>query len=115
MKEANRKADSSPSASSMPTLHLTSLRADQTRIARAIYKHPILVLAMGRRWGKTVLGASLVCSHARRGGRCAWVVPEYKNGRPLWRMVRQAMAPLKAKGRVRISETERAATFEASV
>ncbi|MGZ3637334.1 MAG: phage terminase large subunit family protein [Ktedonobacterales bacterium] len=67
---------------------------------------------MGRRWGKTVLGASLVCSYAATGGRCAWVVPEYKNGRPLWRMVRQAMAPLAAKRRVRISETERTVTFD---
>lgn len=95
-------------------LQLTTLRGDQSRIARAIKKHPILVLAMGRRWGKTVLGASLVCSHARRGGRCAWVVPEYKNGRPLWRMVRQAMAPMAARGRVRISETQRTVTFAAS-
>ncbi|MGZ6284846.1 MAG: hypothetical protein ACXWQ5_16315, partial [Ktedonobacterales bacterium] len=62
---------------------------------------------MGRRWGKTVLGASLVCSYAATGGRYAWVVPEYKNGRPLWRMVRQAMVPLAAKRRVHISETER--------
>ena len=99
----------------MPTLHLMSLRADQKRIARTSRKHPILVLAMGRRWGKTVLGASVVCQFARRGGRCAWVVPEYKNGRPLWRMVRQVMAPLAAKGWVRISETQRTVTFKASV
>lgn len=44
---------------------------------------------MGRRWGKTVLGGVISANAANRGGRVAWVVPTYKNARPLWRFLEQ--------------------------
>ena len=74
-------------------------------------QHPIVVLAMGRRWGKTVLGLVLVIYFAGMGARCAWVVPAYKNGRPLWQMLRRTLGALKALGLVRLSETERTVEF----
>lgn len=70
---------------------------------------------MGRRWGKTVLGEVLCTTFAARGGHVAWVVPTYKNGRPLWRMLRRTLAPLKAAGLVRINEAERTVEFDTSI
>lgn len=42
---------------------------------------------MGRRWGKTVMGGALSIAAAVGGGQVAWVVPTYKNARPVWRFV----------------------------
>lgn len=72
------------------TLALYTLRADQ----QAIADHPakIKVLAMGRRWGKTVMGGNLSLGPASEGQRVAWVVPTYKNGRALWRWTENVTA-----------------------
>ena len=96
----------------MPTLQLMRLRADQRRIVEALRQYRIVVLAMGRRWGKTVLGEVLCVTFAARGGKVAWVVPTYKNGRPLWRMIRRVLAPLSVAGVVRINEQDRTAEFD---
>ena len=72
------------------------MRPDQWQIAT----HPaqIQVLAAGRRWGKTVLGAVLAVTAARDDKRVAWIVPNYGNGRPLWRQVERALAPFRKYG-----------------
>lgn len=84
-------------------------------MARELSSCSVLVLAMGRRWGKTVLGLVLCLTFAARGGRVGWVVPSYKNGRPLWRMVRRTLADLKLTGLVRVNETERTVEFDERV
>jgi hypothetical protein len=70
---------------------------------------PTQVLSMGRRWGKTVLGGTTAVACAARGARVAWVVPTYKNGRPLWRWADRVVAPLQ--GAVRVNQTERTMEF----
>jgi phage terminase large subunit-like protein len=84
------------------------LRDDQYRIAKHDAK--IKAVCCGRRWGKTVLGGVLALLVANAGGRVAWVVPTYRNGRPLWRWVEQAVAPLASVG-VERNRTERVVQF----
>lgn len=85
-------------------LELPRLRPDQSSIAR----HPakVKVVAMGRRWGKTVLGLVLALACVAAGGFVAWVVPTYKNGNPLWRAAEAAVAKLPP-GVVRLNRAER--------
>jgi hypothetical protein len=87
-------------------IYLPQMRQDQWEIA----SHPakIKVICMGRRWGKTIMSGAIAVSTAAAGGRVAWVVPTYKNGRPLWRFVKQAVRGLKE---VRANETERIIQF----
>lgn len=47
---------------------------------------------------------------ANIGGRCAWVVPTYKNARSVWRWVEQTVSPLLRYG-VRINRSERIVEF----
>jgi hypothetical protein len=95
----------------MPTayLDLPRLRPDQYEIAR----HPakVKILAMGRRWGKSVLGSALALTTALAGGRVAWCVPTYRNGRPLWRAAMAAVAGLRKAKLVRVDQTERIIEF----
>jgi phage terminase large subunit-like protein len=65
---------------------------------------------MGRRWGKTVLGGDLALSTASNGGKVAWVVPEYKNGRALWRWCEQVISPHKKHG-ISSNKSERTIDF----
>jgi hypothetical protein len=51
--------------------------------------HRFRVLACGRRWGKTRLGALLCLEVALRGGRAWWVAPSYKMAFVGWRLVTQ--------------------------
>lgn len=67
---------------------------------------------MGRRWGKTVLGGTTAVACAARGARVAWVVPTYKNGRPLWRWAYNTVAPLKASRAVSVNQSERVMEFQ---
>lgn len=87
------------------------LRPDQAKIAKAAAKHKLVVVNMGRRWGKTVLGGVLCVASAARGGQVAWVVPSYKNGRPLWRWLEQILRPLVASGQVKLNKAERTVEF----
>lgn len=41
----------------------------------------------------------------------AWIVPTYKNGRPLWRLIEAAVGPLKKLGLVRVNRSERTVEF----
>jgi hypothetical protein len=50
------------------------------------------VLACGRRWGKTRLGALLCLEVALRRGRAWWVAPSYKMAFVGWRLVTQLAA-----------------------
>lgn len=49
--------------------------------------HParIKALAMGRRWGKTIMSGTVALAAAAHGNKVAWVAPTYKQTRPLWR------------------------------
>src|SRR5215207_7101537 len=95
--------------SSTLSLHLPRLRPDQTYIAG----HPAKtkILAMGRRWGKTVLGGSAALGTARAGGHVAWVVPTYRNGRPLWRWAEKVVAPMRRARMASVNRTERTIEF----
>lgn len=66
---------------------------------------------MGRRWGKTVLGGTTAVACAARGARVAWVVPTYKNGRPLWRWADRTVAPLRRSRQVAVNQSERTMEF----
>lgn len=94
---------------SRPVVDLPRLRADQW----AIVQHParIKVLSMGRRWGKTVLGGAMAIGVAASGGLVAWGAPEYKNTRPLWRMVEQRLATAQKAGLCRILKADRMVEF----
>lgn len=78
-----------------------------------ILTHPskTKVLSMGRRWGKTVLGGTTAVACAARGARVAWVVPTYKNGRPLWRWADRTVAPLKRQRMIAVNQSERTMEF----
>lgn len=67
----------------MSGIALPYLRPDQLAIARHPAKQKVIVC--GRRWGKSVLGGVITGNTIRQHGAAAWVVPEYKNSRPLWR------------------------------
>ena len=86
-------------------LPLPKLRQDQIQVLTSPAKTQ--VLSMGRRWGKTVLGGTTAMACAARGARVAWVVPTYRNGRPLWRWAENAVASLKRSGAVMVNKTER--------
>lgn len=92
----------------MPSLELPRLRADQYAIATHPAKRK--ECAMGRRWGKTVLGGVLEMNVLRQHGKCAWVVPTYKNGRSLWRWVQRVAAPMVASKLWDVSKAERTIT-----
>lgn len=49
---------------------------------------------------------------ASQGGRVAWVVPTYKNGRPLWRWAENTCAPLRKAGLCEINRSERTIVFK---
>lgn len=66
---------------------------------------------MGRRWGKTVLGTGICISFANAGGRVAWIAPEYRNTRALWRAAKFATGDLAKYGMARVSESDRFIEF----
>jgi hypothetical protein len=87
---------------------LPRLRPDQSEILLDPAK--IKVLAAGRRWGKTVLGAVAAVIEGMAGNAVAWIVPSYKLGRPLWRQVEAAVRPMAHWG-VTINRAERTVEF----
>ena len=90
-------------------LFLPRLRSDQWRIV----SHPakVKVVCMGRRWGKTVMSGAVGLSAASQGAKVMWMVPTYKNARPIWRWSEAATAPLLKRGRVSANRTERTIEF----
>ncbi len=55
----------------------------------------------------------MVLTVLRYHGRAAWIVPEYRNGRVLWRYVSSICAPLQQSKLMDISKTERVITTHA--
>ena len=96
----------------MSALYLPRLRPDQWHIAT----HPAKtkVIAMGRRWGKTVMAGAVALAAANEGGRVAWVVPTYKNARPIWRWVESSVGGLLRDGGVLLSRADRTVEFPAT-
>jgi phage terminase large subunit-like protein len=90
-------------------LDLPRLRRDQWEIA----SHPAKtkVLSMGRRWGKTILGGAVALATAARGGKVAWIVPTYKNSRPVWRWAEATVGILKKYGHAAPNRTDRVIEF----
>lgn len=58
-----------------------------------------------------MLGGTIALALAHDGGKVAWVVPTYRNGRPLWRWAEQAVAHLKRRRLVRVNRNERTIEF----
>ena len=93
------------------TLLLPKLRIDQSKIvgfARGNEANTAVV-AMGRRWGKSTMAGVFCTLASARGASVAWVVPAYKNGRPLWRQVERYLAPLTRAKRAVLNRSERIA------
>lgn len=90
-------------------LDLSPLRPDQLDIARNLTD--VNVVAMGRRWGKTVLGGVLTLGVAKLGGYAAWFAPTYKNTLPLWRFLVAATMPLALDKRATIRLSDRMIEF----
>ena len=67
------------------TVKLPSLHATQQTIAHNDAR--FRVLACGRRWGKTRLGAALCVAEALKGKRVWWVAPSYKMSVVGWRLI----------------------------
>lgn len=57
------------------------------------------------------MGSALSLATAAQGGRVAWVVPSYRNGRPLWRAAENAVAPLKQAHQVQVNRADRTIEF----
>jgi predicted phage terminase large subunit-like protein len=94
-----------------PAAHipLPRLRADQSAMVR--HEAKTKAIAAGRRFGKTVMAGATALSAASAGGRVAWIVPSYRNGRPLWRWAEAAVGSLVRNGRARINRSERTIEF----
>lgn len=92
------------------TLALPRFRRDQWEIA----SHParVKVVACGRRWGKTTLDYATSLAVAAHGGKAAYVVPFYKNGRSLWRQCEKSLAGLVRQKLVEVNRSERTVAFK---
>ena len=64
---------------------------------------------MGRRWGKTVMAGSLSLACASQGAEVAWIVPTYRNARPVWRFAEKHIHPILNK--VEVNKTEKTIRF----
>jgi hypothetical protein len=73
----------------MPTLDVTlpALHTSQRRVADSLAR--FRVLACGRRWGKTRLGAALCTVTALNGGRAWWTAPSYPMSVVGWRLIKR--------------------------
>lgn len=76
----------------MPTLSVTlpALHPGQRQVIAD--SHRFKVLACGRRWGKTRLGASLCIAEALQGRRAWWIAPSYKVANVGWRLIHRLAA-----------------------
>lgn len=57
------------------------------------------------------MGGALSLGTASQGGKVAWIVPIYKNGRSLWRWAENTCAPLKRTGEAMVNKSERTIDF----
>jgi len=58
-----------------------------------------------------VLGGTASLYVAAHGGAAAWVVPTYRNSRPLWRLATRAVRPMEAAGLCKVQKAERVIEF----
>ena len=88
-----------------PILTLPPLHHGQRRVAH----HParFRVIAAGRRWGKSRLGAALCLQAALSRGRAFWIAPTYKIAEVGWREIKGLARQLRAT----IHEQEKRASF----
>ena len=61
----------------------------------------------------STMGGVVTLNVLRQHGRAAWIVPNYKNGRALWRYASNVCAPLANVGKMSISKSERVITTDA--
>ena len=66
------------------------------------------VLACGRRWGKTMLGALLCVHAAAHGGRAWWVAPSYPVSTVGWRLIKRLALQIPG---VDVHQVDRLANF----
>jgi len=92
----------------MPTLDVTlpALHISQRRVADSDVR--FRVLACGRRWGKTRLGAALCIEVALRGGRAWWIAPSYPISTVGWRIIKRLAMQIPG---AEIRKVERLVTF----
>jgi len=92
----------------MPTLDVTlpALHISQRRVADSDAR--FRVLACGRRWGKTRLGAALCIEVALRGGRAWWIAPSYPISTVGWRIIKRLAMQIPG---AEIRKVERLVTF----
>lgn len=69
------------------TIEAPPLHVSQNRVRQSPARFK--VLACGRRWGKTRLGAALCFEAAASGGRAWWIAPSYKMANVGWRLISQ--------------------------
>lgn len=88
------------------TVRLPSLHPGQ----QAVWTHParFQVLACGRRWGKTRLGALRCVAEALQGGRAWWVAPSYPMATVGWRLLGRLARQVPG---VVVRESDRLITF----
>ena len=57
------------------------------------------------------MGGAVSMATASQGGKVAWIVPNYRNGRPLWRWIESTAGPLRKSGDCQINRSERTLEF----
>lgn len=82
------------------------MHASQQKIAKSEAR--FRVLACGRRWGKTRLGAALSVKCALEGGRAWWIAPNYKQANVGWRLIKQLVTQV---GYAEIRQSDRSVIF----
>jgi len=60
------------------------------------------------------MGGAIALAFANAGARCAWIVPTYRNGRPLWRYASSAVGHLRKAKLVTTNQSERIIEFSQS-
>jgi hypothetical protein len=70
----------------VPTVKMPPLHVGQREVRKSPARFK--VLACGRRWGKTRLGAALCFATAIKGGAAWWVAPSYKVAAVGWRQLK---------------------------
>ncbi len=81
----------------MTTLTVIDVRLPRLHAAQRAVRDcsaRFIMLAAGRRWGKTLLGAALCAQVALNGGRAWWVAPSYPMARVGWRAMRRIAAQI---------------------
>lgn len=87
-------------------LTLPKLHEAQELVARSLAR--FRVVCCGRRWGKTLLGASIAMIEASGGGRVWWIAPSFSQANEGWTYLRQLARQLP---RVKIREDLKSIVF----